>query len=185
MKRIHSIIYIVSLYLILVSTAAFADKTVERRYLLANYGEFVLQAPESWRDEVRQPYGGMPPTIVFTSPKTSFQILLTPMFAAQQGMVMPSLPDIKANVAMAAEKALSQSVETTIDVREINEPSAKGYFFSATDRAPTPGEYKYITQGMLRVGKLAPTFTILTNDGEQSIIEQALDMLAGAAHIEK
>ncbi|HEY7676568.1 MAG TPA: hypothetical protein VIG69_05830, partial [Candidatus Methylomirabilis sp.] len=73
---------------------------------------------------------------------------------------------------------------TTIEVRELQGVAARGYYFSATDRAPKPGEYKFMTQGMLRVGSLLVTFTILTNDGQGNIVADALAMLRSARHVE-
>jgi hypothetical protein len=33
-----------------------------------------------------------------------------------------------------------------------------GFYFFATDRAPGPGEYKYLTQGIVRVGEISLAF---------------------------
>jgi hypothetical protein len=55
-----------------------------------------------------------------------------------------------------------------------------GFYFAATDRAPKPDEYKFLTQGVVRVGELSVTFTILTNDGQDAVVKQALDALKGA-----
>jgi hypothetical protein len=55
-----------------------------------------------------------------------------------------------------------------------------GFYFSATDRAPKPDEYKFLTQGVVRVGELSVTFTILTNDGQDAVVKQALDALKSA-----
>ena len=74
---------------------------------------------------------------------------------------------------------------TTILIKELKGPSAIGYYFSVTERSPKPGEYKYMTQGMLRVGELVPTFTILTNDGAESVVADSLAMLQGAIHVDK
>ena len=63
---------------------------------------------------------------------------------------------------------------------EFSGRSGPGYCFSATDRAPQPGEYKYLTQGIVRVGELSVTFTILTNDGQEAVVKQALEALKGA-----
>ena len=49
-------------------------------------------------------------------------------------------------------------------------------------KAPKPGEYKYMTQGMLVVRELAVSFTILTNDGQQQVVQDALTMLKSATH---
>ncbi len=161
--------YVVTLSFLFAAFFVAAEETSTRNYQLPDHGLIQLQVPQSWREELRQPPGRLPPTIVF-SPKagTSFQILLTPMFSVRQGMAMPSPSEVKTNVERAAEHAKSQAVEKTIAVKELKGPSAIGYYFSATDRSPKPGEYKYKTQGMLRVGDLAPTITILTNDGADS-----------------
>ena len=37
-----------------------------------------------------------------------------------------------------------------------------------------------MTQGILRVGGLSVTFTILTNEGQRGVVKQALAALAGA-----
>jgi hypothetical protein len=52
--------------------------------------------------------------------------------------------------------------------------SGMGYYFSATDRAPKPGEFKYLTQGILHIGELVASFTILSNDGGEANASDAL-----------
>jgi hypothetical protein len=39
-----------------------------------------------------------------------------------------------------------------------------------------------MTQGNVQVGGLSVLFTILTNDGQDAVVKQALDMMRGAAH---
>jgi hypothetical protein len=53
-----------------------------------------------------------------------------------------------------------------------------------TDKAPNPGEYKYLTQGMLRVSELVVSFSILTNDGQEQVREDALALLKSAVHLQ-
>lgn len=166
-------------------SAAAAQGTVARKYRLPDHGYIELQVPRSWRDDVRQPPGRLPPTIVFTPPAgSSFQILLTPMFSVRDDVSMPSPAQIKATVARTAAQVKRRSVEKDVAVKELKGPSAIGYYFSVTDRAPRPEEYKYMTQGILRAGELMPTFTILTNDGADAIVVQALAMLQSARPIE-
>lgn len=178
--------YILILSLLFFAPFAVAEETTTRTYRLPDHGSIQLQVPRSWKEELRQPPRGLPPTIVFT-PTTgaSFQILLTPIFSVHEGMTLPTPSQLRMNVERAAENAKGQALEKTILVEELKGPSAIGYYFSATDRAPRPGEYKYMTQGMLRVGELAPTFTVLSNDGAGNIVAQSLSMLKGAAHVKK
>lgn len=95
---------------------------------------------------------------------------------------MPGPEEMKSSVERAADGASQQAVEKTIPIRELKGSSGKGYYFSATDKAPKPDEFKYLTQGMLGVGDLAVTFTILTNDGQDAVVKEALSMLSSAAH---
>jgi hypothetical protein len=50
---------------------------------------------------------------------------------------------IRSEVAAAAKKAASQSVEGTLPLQELKGIEGRGYYFSATDRAPGPGEYVF------------------------------------------
>jgi hypothetical protein len=60
--------------------------------------------------------------------------------------------------------------------------SGIGYYFSATDKAPAPGDFKHLTEGMLQVDDLTLAFTTLTNDGQERARAAALDMMKSAAH---
>ena len=119
-----------------------------------------------------------PPTIVFTQ-KTgaSFTVLITPTRPAKKDTPKKTAEQIRELVRQAAESVKLQAVEETIDLFEFKGTSGLGYNFFATDRAPKQGEHRYITQGMLGVGELLLTFTILTNEGQQAIVTQALSML--------
>jgi len=46
------------------------------------------------------------------------------------------------NLFLAAQSALSQAVEKSLPVQELRGGNAQGSYFSATDRAPKPGEFK-------------------------------------------
>jgi len=177
--------YITSLFMVFTSIFAFAEESEIRSYQLRKNGSIQLLVPNSWHDEVRQPPGNLPPTIIF-KPRTgeSFQILLTPMFSLSKSMVMPELPEVKRNVEEAVEDAKRQAVENVILVQTLKSDSVAGYYFSATDKAPRPGEYKYMTQGMLRIGKLAPTFTVLSNDGVDGVVSDSFAMLKSAVHVQ-
>jgi len=43
-----------------------------------------------------------------------------------------------------------------------------------------PGEYKYLAQGLLGVGTELVSFTILTNDGQEAVVDAALELLRSA-----
>ncbi len=105
---------------------------------------------------------------------------MTPLFSFREDVVMPAFGKVRDIVERSAKDVASQAVEETIEIKELQGDSVAGYYFTATDKAPKPGEFKYMTQGMFRVGDVGPTFTILTNDGGESVILDALAMLKGA-----
>ena len=167
----------------LVSAGAGAQTsaTSERRFQLPDHGYLVLQIPLDWRDRVAQPPNRLPPTIGF-APQSGkpFRVLITPIWPISKDRPPQSRDEIRASVERGAQGARSQAVESELRVVGFPGRSGPGFHYSATDRAPKPGEYKFLTQGMVRVGELSATFTILTNDGQEAVVKQALEALKGA-----
>lgn len=160
-----------------------ADATSDKRYPLPGQGYFQVKAPASWKDELRQPSKPVPPTILFGPGRgTAFALLVTPIWRPRPDIPLPAKAELRQRIERAAESARSQAVEKRIDVVEFQGSSGPGFYFSATDKAPKPGEYKHMTQGMLTVAELLVTFTILTNDGRDAIVRDALQMLKSASH---
>ena len=160
--------------------AANAKDAAVRSYALPNHGTLELKTPAGWQDRVERT-DDQPPTITFTPASgASFQVLVTPLWPSR-GKPSPSGDEVKAIVQRGADGAAQQAVEKSIVVKELKGAMSNGYYFSATDRAPKPGEYKYLTQGMTAVGDLRVGFTILTNDAQAAVVKDALAMLAGAA----
>lgn len=181
------ILRLIAAYLVAVAVfppGSYAEDSSSREFRLPQRGALQLDVPRSWKEEIRQPPQDLPPTIVFhPSSGNGFQVLITPIWAVRPGMVMPEREEIRGSVAKAAEDAKAQAVERHIPVVEIRGESGIGYYFSATDRSPKPGEFKYLTQGMVRIDELAAAFTILTNDGADEVVPDALRMLRRARHV--
>jgi hypothetical protein len=168
--------------LMLCSSLATAGDSV-KQFPLPNHGSLELRVPAGWADDVRQAPGDLPPTISFKSQNAPpFEVILTPMWKLRPDMKMPGPPEMRSSVEKAANEAASQAVEQSIEVKEMTGKAGVGYYFSATDKAPKPGEYKYMTQGMIGVKDMVVLFTVLTNDGQESTAKKALSMLASATH---
>jgi hypothetical protein len=69
----------------------------------------------------------------------------------------------------------------TIPVHDLTGPDVHGYYIFATDRAPAPGEWKYLWQGMINIDAAPFAFTILTNDGQEAIAKAALELIRSAS----
>jgi hypothetical protein len=181
---LHFRISLLPILILVLVTSSFAGDTTIRNYVLLDHGQLQVKVPALWSEDVRQPPNRLPPTITFT-PRSGeqFQMLITPIWPSRKEQPGPTTEAIKRQVNDAAAHARLQALEKIILLKELNGVSGKGYYFSATDRAPGPGEYKYLTQGALPVGDLLITFTILTNNGQQSAINSGIELLKSAVHL--
>lgn len=147
-------------------------------FLMPGHGSLLLNVPEGWKSDLKQPPGGLPPTIGFGGQSGgSFVVLVTAVWGSSPGSAAPDDAKMKTTVASAAKSAEPQSLEGTLSVQNLVGGTGRGYYFRATDRAPKRGEWKYLTQGMIRTGSIGLTFTILTNDGQAATEKAALEMI--------
>lgn len=160
-----------------------AENSVDRGYTLPGHGKLLLHVPTGWDDEVRKHPGDFPPTIYLSGFEGSpFVVMITPLWpshhSASEFGTPKSVHDI---VARAAQAAAPESVEGKLNIVTMGGGQGPGYYFDATDRAPKPGDFKYMTQGAVGVGVLVCTFTVLTNDEKSVVKDKVLTMLSRAA----
>jgi hypothetical protein len=184
MKKICSVFRCVVILLLgFAVIAAAAEQTKDRRYPLSGHGVFKMKVPASWKEEVKQQSDKLPPTITFQPASgAQFLIVINPFWRESEDA--PELNDyvVHRMVQRAADANQPNAVEKTLKLIYLEGSSGRGYYFSATDKAPEKGGYKFLTQGALLVDELAVTFTILTNDGQKDVESAALDMVKGATH---
>lgn len=160
-----------------------AAETDTRRYTLADHGSLQLQVPTGWKEELQQEHDQLLPTIVFTPTSGAlFGVVLTPLWPTEKDAPNPEPEALRKLVQQAAEQVRAVAAEPTIEILELAGAAGVGYYFSVTDPAPKPGDYKHMTQGILPVGILLLPFTIYTNDGQQDTVTAALTMLKSANH---
>ena len=136
------------------------------------------------KDELKANPGSAPPTIVLTPrDEAPFEVLVTSVARQRPGASADTAIKMRLSVQQAADKVKPSAVEPYLSVEELAGAPGRGYYFSATDREPKPGEYKYLTQGMLLVGDVVVAFSILTNDGQEKVRDQALAILKSASHL--
>lgn len=153
-----------------------------RSFALPEHGALELKVPPAWQETVERTQG-LPPTLHFNAREgAQFEVMLTPLWPPRAGTKLAGPEEIKAGVQRSADHAAKQSVERVIQVQALKGKHGAGHYFSATDRKPRAGEYKYMTQGIVALGEVHLGFTILTNDGQEAVVKDALEMLAGARH---
>jgi hypothetical protein len=169
----------------LAAVNACAEPATIRTFAVPEHGSLQLSAPQSWPVEVRRSAPNHPlPTIAFGPDEgATYQVLITPLPPAHKGQSPLSAGALKKMVERAADDARSQALEKSLAVKELKSGAHVGYYFSATDRAPRHDEYKYMTQGMFGLGDMLITFTILTNDGYESVVPAALTMIRNAVEL--
>jgi hypothetical protein len=145
--------------------------------------ELWLTIPATWNQKFESPDKNTPPSVWLTARQgPTFNVLITPLTGTPVSAAITDENKLRAIVTSAARSALSQSVEMTIPVHDLTGPEAHGFYFFATDRAPKPGEWKYLTQGMINIDGAPFAFTILTNDGQEAIAKAALDLIRSASY---
>jgi len=164
------------------TTVLAADDGVDRTYNLPGHGQLRLHLPAGWNDEVRKHPGDFPPTIFISGFDGSpFVVFITPRWpdphAASDFGTPKSIHEIVVKAAHAAEP---ESVEGKLGIVTMGGGLGPGYYFDATDRAPKPGEFKYMTQGAVGAGGVVCTFTILTSDKKSVVKTKALNMVSHA-----
>lgn len=154
-----------------------------RRYELPNQNSLELAVPPAWDDSVDQPEDGGPPTIALRPREGApFEVYLTPDWPEPPDGTAPDAETLRETVRVAAERIRGQSVEETLEIRRLQGANGVGFYFVATDRAPQPEEFRFMNQGALQVGDLTVMFTILTNEGQDAVVEQAFAMLKSAVY---
>lgn len=180
---IRSVRSVALLLLAFAGGAAAADASLLRRYELPNLDTLELALPAGWQDESDLPPGGVPLTIrLYPAEGTPFEVYLTPEAPEPTAAEVRDSAALREAVRNAAERIRPQAVEESIEIRRLQGGSGIGFYFSATDRAPQPEEFRYMNQGALQAGELTLWFTILTNDGQEAVVADALAMLQAAVH---
>jgi hypothetical protein len=160
-----------------------AQETGARRYELPNLDSFELVVPPAWEETVDQPDDGGPPTIELRPREgAAFEIYVTPVWPDPPDGLVPDAETLRESVRDAAERIRGQVVEEKLEIRRLQGASGVGFYFVATDRAPLPEEFRFMNQGAMQVGELTVMFTILTNEGQDAIVEEAIAMLKAALH---
>jgi len=150
-------------------------------FAVPDHGTVTMAVPAEWTSDLHQPEGRLPPTVsIKARAGAPFEMRITILWPVGMTVKQFSEVALEAMVEGAAKSAEPQSVEGKLAIKPLSGAGGTGYYFAATDKAPKPDEFKFLTQGMLQCGSVTLAFTILGNDGQAASVEAALDMLLGA-----
>jgi hypothetical protein len=160
-----------------------AEATSVRSYPLPGHGILELIVPTSWKESVSHAPADLPPTIEFAPASGSeFDVQLTPIWSLTGDPDLSQPDTVRGLVEKIGRRHLDQAVETEITLKKIAGARSRGYFFTITDKAPAPGEWKFLTAGAIGVEGLLLSFTILTNSLDSEDRDRALRMIEQSRH---
>ena len=152
-----------------------------RKYPIPDHGILELNVLPSWKDNIHKPQKDMFPTIIFIPAKgNDFQVLITVIWSKTGEQDFNSPVKIRTLVEQDGQNILPKAVETNLVVQQMRGVNSIGYFFSLTDKAPNPGEFRYMTRGGIAVGNLLLNATILYRVKDSESVKDALSMLREA-----
>jgi hypothetical protein len=171
------------------ATAVAADGE-KKVFALPDNSKLELTIPPGWKDELKaspgaKANGGAAPAAVTLTPRDGapFEVVVQPVARQKPGTSVDTEIQMRASVQQTADKVKPSAIETYLPVEPLAGAPGPGYYFTATDSEPKPDEFKYLTHGMLLVGDVVVAFSILTNDAQEKVREQALAMVKSASHI--
>ncbi|MFI5173696.1 MAG: hypothetical protein ACHQKY_02485 [Terriglobia bacterium] len=153
-------------------------------YLVPNHGKLSLSVPEGLRD-FSQTLSEPASVLLRFRPQSgdAFYVQVTTVWFDSKKLAKATPEAIRANVASSAAEPLRHAVEKELLIKELRGAETRGYYYSLTDRAPGPGEYKYLSQGSFLTGELMTAFTILYREPVCPEKELVLQMFADAKYV--
>jgi hypothetical protein len=178
-------IAIFSILIVFITFCLVPSFVLAAQYEVPGHGNLYLNIPSEWADEVNSPNEALPPTIILTPESgDDFRILITPLWHAEGDPDFNSKNNLKSAVTIEGEKALEQSVESELKVKEIKGEQAYGYYFMLTDKSlvgkeRSAGNYKYLLNSFIGVGDLLVLVTALYHEPDDMFKDRVIDMLEG------
>lgn len=158
-----------------------AEQKAIKKYPILEHGALELNVPTSWKGKMHKPQENMPPTIIFDPAKgNDFEVMITVLWSKTAEQGFNSQDNVRTLVEKEGQKLLPNAVETKIVLQEIQGVDHTGFYFIVTDKAPNPGEYRYMTHGAIGVGNLLLSATILHRVKESESVREALSALREA-----
>ncbi len=187
-SKIARLVFVISLLLLLLapSIVLAAEQRNNRKYPIPGHETLELNVPTSWKGKVHKPQESMPPTIIFNPAKgNDFEVMITAKWGKPEEQGFNNQEKVRIFVEKDGQKLLPNATEPKIVLQELKGVNNTGYYFSITDKAPNPGEYRYMTRGAVGVGDLLLNFTILHRVKESQAVRDALSVLREAKQVRK
>ncbi|CAN5428124.1 hypothetical protein BH09PLA1_BH09PLA1_37670 [soil metagenome] len=152
-----------------------------KSYSVDGHGDLNLTIPAGWNESEDAPQPGMPRTVRLTDPDEKFEILISILPPPKDVPDFNSPQKLRAIADAQGTHMLATSRETSVALEEIKGASANGFVYTLTDRTPAPGSFEFITGGVVGVGDLILSTTMLMHEKNPPQRATALAVLSGAS----
>jgi hypothetical protein len=159
-----------------------SDDPSARVFKVGKHAGIALSIPETLEVESQSTDEGVLSIRVVPREGSLFEILISAVAVPRGAEAMSSPEFTKYLVHTRGTALLETAVETELGMMEVSGTRGVGYFFALTDKREElpPDEFKYLCQGVMPLGGIQLSATLLSNSpGNQPII-QLLEMLRTA-----
>jgi hypothetical protein len=160
---------------------SYAEEREIREYPVPGHGILQLNVPKSWKDEVREATDNRPSTINFR-PKVGneFVMIITPIWNSEEENLFGTEEKIRALVENDWKAFSKKAKESKPTLHQLSGTGSDGFYYTATDKAPKKGEYKYLLRAGIGVGDLLLSVTLLSHKKDSPAIKDGLHILREA-----
>jgi hypothetical protein len=158
------------------------QRAATTRFVLSDRGSLELPVPAGWSSIVRRKQPDFAATTIVFGPLKGvpFEVSLALAWDAMPADAAAHEKSLQQKLDALLQAVKGHTVESEIRTVKLKGANLVGSYFSATDNAPRVGEYKHMVQGVAQLDALTITFTILTHDGQDAVVDATLTMLKGA-----
>jgi hypothetical protein len=153
-------------------------------YVLGTNGTLYLTLPAGWKDSVKRARDdqGLHDAFIFTPADTNEFNFMVVVFTVSERHAGADL--LKNSLLQSGERDLTNFVETSLTLRDLEGGQAAGAYFRVADRRlavtkAAAGDFKYMTRGYAVLGPLVLTFELVSNDADRDE-PAAIEVLRGA-----
>ena len=155
-------------------------------FTIPGHGVLTLDVPRVWNYNFTIKDSNEPPIITFYNldkdKEEIYQLNLSVLWEDGFKRNISSPEYIQSLVEKTGRQALINSDQTKLSLKKITGQNGVGYLFNLSDSGAKTGEYQFLTQGALAVGKLLLIFSLFSNDNESILQEALLKIIMSAQH---
>ena len=155
-------------------------------FTIPGHGVLTLDVPRVWNYNFTITGINQPPIITFYNldkdKEEIYQLNLSVLWEDGFKRNISSPEYIQSLVEKTGKQALINSDQTNLSLKKITGQDGVGYLFNLSDSGANTGEYQFLTQGALAVGKLLLIFSLFSNDNESILQEALLKIIMSAQH---